>query len=417
MNKKIKVMVATILSIFTFSALQPAKYSIMITKTYAAVSTYALADRGELTSLEVKSTDEKSLDLCDNYDGYNKDLTDEKNYYVTLDGKSDGIKIFAQSAGDDYIVKVFESDRKNATAHNVGENISLEKGKSTLYIRTFTSEDAFKRAEKKEDVTNCDKTYKINIYKTAKDESDDIYIDKVTINSGNIPISFDKNVLSYNISVKDDVEELTIRANPEDNDYTVKIAGFKVTEEDRYQKTLHLQNGENEIKINVTDVTDKMRTYILNITRGGIPTANNSSKSIEGIAKATDNSSKSKYKQWVQSNNNWQYIDDTGTPLKNVWFYDRNNGKNYYLQADGNMATGWFFNNGYWYYLDESGARQSGWLINNGEWYYLDLEGVMKTGWVMDMTGRYYYLQENGVMAKNTTIDKFKLGNDGAWIK
>jgi len=41
----------------------------------------------------------------------------------------------------------------------------------------------------------------------------------------------------------------------------------------------------------------------------------------------------------------------------------------------------------------------------------------MKTGWILDLNAKYYYLQENGVMAKNRTIDKFKVGSDGAWIK
>ena len=59
-----------------------------------------------------------------------------------------------------------------------------------------------------------------------------------------------------------------------------------------------------------------------------------------------------KINQWIDVNGIWQYNDSTGTPIKNNWFYDRTYGKNYYLQADGNMATGWLNNNEKWYYLE-----------------------------------------------------------------
>ena len=40
----------------------------------------------------------------------------------------------------------------------------------------------------------------------------------------------------------------------------------------------------------------------------------------------------------------------------------------------------------------------------------------MKTGWVQ-LSGNWYYLYSDGSMACNTTIDNYKLGSDGAWIK
>ena len=36
----------------------------------------------------------------------------------------------------------------------------------------------------------------------------------------------------------------------------------------------------------------------------------------------------------------------------------------------------------------------------------------MKTGWLHDTDGNWYYLQSNGAMAKNTTIDGYRLGSD-----
>ena len=95
-------------------------------------------------------------------------------------------------------------------------------------------------------------------------------------------------------------------------------------------------------------------------------------------------------------NGAWQYNDATGTSIKNSWFYDKNYGKNYYLQADANMATGW--------------------LSYNGKWFYLGTDGAMKTGW-QSVSGTWYYLDSQGAMVYNTTIDGYKLGANGAWIK
>ena len=96
-------------------------------------------------------------------------------------------------------------------------------------------------------------------------------------------------------------------------------------------------------------------------------------------------------------NGKWQYNDALGNPIKNTWFFDKNLGKNYYLQFDGSMATGWLFNNGKWYYLGTNGAMNTGWIIDGGKYYYLD--------------------PASGVMASNTKIGLYKLGSDGAWIK
>jgi glucan-binding YG repeat protein len=104
------------------------------------------------------------------------------------------------------------------------------------------------------------------------------------------------------------------------------------------------------------------------------------------------------------------YKDSTGNSVKNTWV------QNYFVQADGNMATGWLNNNGKWYYLGDDGARKTGWQLVNGNWYYLDSQGTMQVGWIKDISnGKYYYLNNDGSMAYNTTIGEYKLGSDGAW--
>lgn len=45
-------------------------------------------------------------------------------------------------------------------------------------------------------------------------------------------------------------------------------------------------------------------------------------------------------------------------------------------------------------------------------------ETATKTGWVyVHESGKWYYYDNNGVMQKNTTVEGYVLGADGAWIK
>lgn len=386
MNRRIKRGISSLLLIGAFSSISPSAIAVVTIKAYAEVSKYSLAEAGELKSLEIKASDNKSLQLCENYDGYKKNLSDEKSYYVTLDSKNNGIKIFAEAEGAEYVVKVFESQRKNATGHDMGEEIPIANGTSTLYLRTFTSEGAFEKAQKNEEVTNCSKTYEININKTVTNGTDDIYLTHLNFNGEYLPSNFNfkSEITSYNIAIDEDAYEVNIQAIPEDEDYTVIIDGNKVLKKDDYKIVMPLKIGKNEVKVNITDYGVKFRTYTLNITRGtGVIANTNSSNNKVPIVN-----------QWVQINNKWQYNDMTGNPIKNSWFYDRNYGKNYYLQADGTMATGW--------------------LNNNEKWYYLGMDGGMKTGWVLDGS-KYYYLYDDGAMAKNTTINGYKIDGTGAW--
>ena len=116
--------------------------------------------------------------------------------------------------------------------------------------------------------------------------------------------------------------------------------------------------------------------------------------------------------KWVQVNGNWQYKDAAGNTVKNTWV------QNYFVQADGNMATNWLNYGGKWYYLGSDGAKKTGWQLVSGKWYCLDTQGIMQTGWFLDRnSGKYYYLNSDGSMAYNTTVGGYKLGADGAWIK
>lgn len=99
-------------------------------------------------------------------------------------------------------------------------------------------------------------------------------------------------------------------------------------------------------------------------------------------------------KGWVKTNTGWTYYNASGSQIKGQWVND--GGVWYYIKADGVMATGWVKDGANWYYLQSSGAMKTGWLNNNGTWYYLNASGVMLS---------------------NTTVNGYKLGSSGAWVK
>ncbi|OAT81628.1 hypothetical protein A6P54_12710 [Bacillus sp. MKU004] len=116
---------------------------------------------------------------------------------------------------------------------------------------------------------------------------------------------------------------------------------------------------------------------------------------------------------WLKWNNDWYYLEDSGK-METGWL--KWDGQWYYLESGGEMATGWLKWDNAWYYLDTGGKMETGWIKSGGEWYYLASDGVMETGWIYT-GGKWYYLYKDGSMAHNTTIDGYKLGSDGAWIR
>ena len=134
---------------------------------------------------------------------------------------------------------------------------------------------------------------------------------------------------------------------------------------------------------------------------------------------------------WNKVDGDWYFLDAAGV-MQTGWV---DSGR-YYCKPNGVMATGWQNINGNWYYFDaDSGVKAIGWQKIDGSWYYLDAEGIMQTGWLDDNGATYYlkhsgematgwqkigdhdyYFNDNGVMARNTVVDGYTVGSDGAWI-
>ncbi|MBN1068544.1 N-acetylmuramoyl-L-alanine amidase family protein [Clostridium botulinum] len=112
------------------------------------------------------------------------------------------------------------------------------------------------------------------------------------------------------------------------------------------------------------------------------------------------------------NNGNWQYV--LGGNRVTGWNFI--NGRWYWMDSFGMMQKGWVNPNGSWYYLNYNGDMVTGWQNINGKWYYLREDGKMLTGWVDDR-GTWYYLDYSGAMVSNTTVNGYRLGSNGAWIR
>ena len=115
---------------------------------------------------------------------------------------------------------------------------------------------------------------------------------------------------------------------------------------------------------------------------------------------------------WVKSGNTWYFYNQNGTLVRNAW------AGNYWLGADGKMATNaWVDSNRY--YVGNDGAwikgyGKSGWQKEGSAWYYYKDGTLVRNAWAGN-----YWLGADGRMATNSWVDsnRYYVGNDGAWIK
>ena len=125
---------------------------------------------------------------------------------------------------------------------------------------------------------------------------------------------------------------------------------------------------------------------------------------------------------WKKEGKTWYYLNDEGTPVKNKWV------GNYWLGADGKMATNAWVDNKY-YYVDENGlwdknkkridpvptGQHTGWVRSGSTWYYFSSEGkLVKNKWIGN-----YWLADDGHMETNAWVDnsRYYVGSNGEWVK
>lgn len=118
---------------------------------------------------------------------------------------------------------------------------------------------------------------------------------------------------------------------------------------------------------------------------------------------------------WKKIGETWYYFDGAGNKAKG-WVLDGPTW--YYMDQNGAMQTGWLdLGNGAKFFLNSDGAMLTGWIQPApGTWYYMNQDGYMLTGWIQ-VDGKSYYLNGDGTMAFNTTVDGRPLGPDGAALQ
>lgn len=448
MNKNIKRIIALTLTISAFSAISAITPGTAFDMT--AKSVYAASyspDDGELKSLTVKSINGETLDLRKEYNGSTVKLNDDRDYYVKLTDDSDGIKISSKVEGDDYIVRIFTSDKADATAYEPGDKILLEKGNTTLYVRTYESESAFRKAKVTlKNVSICEEEYTLNVKKTTESSYEDntqdpIYLYNIDISKGSL--DFIKAKTTYDMKVDADIDNIKVTATPESSNDRIRINGSLVDSNDKYKKTISLNKGKNEIKVKVTDNKDNQRTYTINITRGDAKDAQDDvyldnltisdgkldftqdessykvdlDKSISKVtigAKPEDEeylvtiagdevNSDDDYEKKVSLDNGKNAIEvtveDEMNDKKRTYTLTINRGETKETDTT-DKKNGWIETADGWKYEDENGnLLKNSWLYDKDAsvYCYLNADGIRKTGWLKD-NSNWYLLDKKGAM-------------------
>ena len=121
---------------------------------------------------------------------------------------------------------------------------------------------------------------------------------------------------------------------------------------------------------------------------------------------------------WVKSGNTWYFYNQNGTLARNTWAGD------YWLGADGKMATNSWVDNGRCY-VDGNGAwvkgahrqaevKKQGWVQNGSAWNYYHQGNIVRNAWIGS-----YWLGADGRMATSSWVDngRYYVDANGAWVK
>ena len=121
---------------------------------------------------------------------------------------------------------------------------------------------------------------------------------------------------------------------------------------------------------------------------------------------------------WVQSGSSWYFFNNQGNAVRNAWQ------GNYWLGADGRMATNAWVDGGR-YYVGSDGLwvkgaqkpvedKKQGWVQNGSAWNYYYQGNIVRNAWVGS-----YWLGADGRMATNTWVDggRYYVGANGVWDK
>ena len=125
---------------------------------------------------------------------------------------------------------------------------------------------------------------------------------------------------------------------------------------------------------------------------------------------------------WVKTGNTWYFYNQNGTLARNAW------AGNYWLGADGRMATNAWVDGGR-YYVGSNGlwvqgaqkpaaakseVKKHGWVKEGNAWYFYYQGQITRNEWVGS-----YWLGSDGKMATSSWVDngRYYVGANGLWDK
>ena len=123
---------------------------------------------------------------------------------------------------------------------------------------------------------------------------------------------------------------------------------------------------------------------------------------------------------WVKTGNAWYFYNQNGTLARNTW------AGNYWLAADGRMATNAWVDGGR-YYVGSNGlwvkgaqaaskpeVKKQGWVQNGSVWNYYYQGNIVRNAWIGS-----YWLGADGRMATSSWVDngRYYVGANGVWDK
>ena len=125
---------------------------------------------------------------------------------------------------------------------------------------------------------------------------------------------------------------------------------------------------------------------------------------------------------WIKTGNAWYFYNQNGTLARNAW------SGNYWLGADGRMATNAWVDGGR-YYVGSNGlwvkgaqkpavtkpeVKKQGWVQNGSAWNYYYQGNIVRNAWIES-----YWLGADGRMATNSWVDngRYYVGANGLWDK
>lgn len=371
-------------------------------------------------------------------------FTNEKGDYVDV---SNLANIYAFSTTKGKVVKVSEFDDKDDDA-NLEVKLAaapefLAQDKDYIYVKTNvnvydtdstaigTSTSTQAAADGSSLISH--RTYIQKISKAQGDKKDDAYVPKTVA-------SYEVTKGEFDCDDADDAKDAIAAAT----DYTVvgdKLLAIKKTADNVEVTSFNLKKDKVKFLNIKANADEKVDVYFVEKDDSDDQDVDSDSdhaysKDVNGNVWLVNDGKIYKF-----ANNEFTKVYNTDSSLDSLSVYDEKNliaweneGDIYTTVNEGTAQTaadaavvtppavtvkaGWAqLTDGTWNFNDATGTKvTSKWVNVGGAWYYLKADGVMATGWLND-NGTWYYLAGSGAMLANTTVDGYKLGASGAWIR